>query len=238
MESSQAVPRPGPAASKETVPSPETPFHSAPSHLTWARGRVTGLLLHRIAITAPLFCSAVAVPESLPHPQAIPGIEAGLGAGRPRRPVAPGAGGFWGRGQRLGAREEESSSQVLMGVGQLALIFHHRHHQNIFFHGCLCKILLQAVPTSRWDMRHHQHKRLPPSPPATVFIPHKRHFLPRLLRPLGPLSQKPPLTQPLSLPETQAVWHSRTSWASPGHGAPPLAAAGLEGDLQEKRHVW
>lgn len=29
----------------------------------------------------------------------------------------------------------------------------------------------------------------------------------------------------------QGVWHSRTSRVSPSHGAPPLAAVGLDGDL-------
>lgn len=35
------------------------------------------------------------------------------------------------------------------------------------------------------------------------------------------------------LPVLQGSWHSRTSRASPAQGAPPAAAAGLEGDLRE-----
>lgn len=41
----------------------------------------------------------------------------------------------------------------------------------------------------------------------------------------------------MHVPVAQGVWHSRTSRVSPSHGAPPLAAAGLDGDLWGQRCI-
>lgn len=57
--------------------------------------------------------------------------------------------------------------------------------------------------------------------------------------------QRDPVPSPLAapgpgavyVPETQAVWHSRTCCASPSHGAPPLAGAGLVGDLGRRGQI-